>query len=294
MTCQNAITRTAAVLGLCGLLVAGCSKNGGEQTSAPNSQIVAHVGDQVITTQEFANELRLLNIPPDKQKDHETVKKVLSEMVTRKYLLQQALTAKLDREPNVLLEILRSREQVLAAAFISRSVSKKFSAISRADIDKYIADNPLRFSGRKLMTVDQISFPFSANTQSMIESIKAASSLDEVDQKLTALGVPHGLSTSTLNSSEIPQELLVRMDAQKPDDVFFVRSGANGLFLKIKSTESRPLEGDAAVNMARQLMQNDLVKAEAGMASVSASLEAKYEGVYSNIMNSKADEGQKN
>ena len=76
------------------------------------------------------------------------------------------------------------------------------------------------------------------------------------------------------------------MDAQKPDDVFFVRSGANGLFLKIKSTESRPLEGNAAVNMARQLMQNDLVKAEAGMASVSASLEAKYEGVYSNIMNS--------
>lgn len=298
MNSQNAILinvcRATTVLGLCGLLVAGCSKKSGEQAASSNSQVVAHVGDQVVTAQEFENELRLLNIPPDKQKETETVKKVLNEMVTRKYLLEQALAAKLDREPNVLLDILRSREQVLATAFISRSVSKKISAISKADIDKYIADNPLRFAGRKLMTVDQISFPFGPNAQSIIDATKSANSLEEVDQKLTAMGVPHGRSTGTLNSSEMPEELVSSMRAKKPDDVFFVRSGPNGMFLKIKSEETRPLEGEAAVNSARQLMRNDLVKAEAGMASVSANLEAKYEGVYSKIMSSKTDEGQKN
>ncbi|SDJ64374.1 MULTISPECIES: SurA N-terminal domain-containing protein [Bradyrhizobium] len=284
--------RTAVALGLCGILVAGCGKKSGEQAAISNSQVVAHVGDQVITAQEFENELRLLNIPPDKQKEPEVVKRVLNEMVTRKYLLAQALGAKLDREPNVLLDILRSREQVLANALLSRTVAKKLSAISKADIDKYIADNPLKFAGRKLMTVDQIAFPLGANAQSIIESAKDANSLEDVDQKLTAMGIPHGRSTGTLNSSEIPDELISSMRAKKPDDVFFVRSGQNGVFLKVKSEEVRPLEGEAAVNTARQLMRNDFLKAEAGMVSVSANLEAKYEGVYSKIMTS--DEGQKN
>ncbi|SHM85420.1 SurA N-terminal domain-containing protein [Bradyrhizobium lablabi] len=287
-----ALSRAAVVLGLCGILVAGCGKNSGEQAANSNSQVVAHVGDQVITAQEFENELRLLNIPPDKQKEPEIVKRVLNEMVTRKYLLAQALGAKLDREPNVLLDILRSREQVLANAFLSRSVAKKLSAISKADLDKYIADNPLKFAGRKLMTVDQIAFPLGANAQSIIDSTKDANSLEEVDQKLTALGIPHGRSTGTLNSSEIPDELMSSMRAKKPDDVFFVRSGQNGVFLKVKSEEIRPLEGEAALNAARQLMRNDFLKAESGMVSVSANLEAKYEGVYSKIMS--AEEGKRN
>ena len=282
--------RAAAVLGLCGVLAAGCGKKSGEQASVPNSQIVAHVGDQVITSQEFDNELRLLNIPPDKQKDPEVVKRVLNEMVTRKYLLQQALGAKLDREPNVLLDILRSREQVLANAFVSRAVTAKLSAISKADIDKYVANNPLRFAGRKLMTVDQIAFPLGPNVQSIVEATKDASTLEEVDRKLTDLGVPHGRSIGTLNSGDIPDDLINSMRAKKPDDVFFVRSGQNGIFLKVKSEEVRPLEGEAASNMARQLMRNDLIKAEAGMVSVSANLEAKFEGVYSKIMSSQPDQ----
>jgi hypothetical protein len=93
----------------------------------------------------------------------------------------------------------------------------------------------------------------------------------------------------TLNSSEIPDELISSMRAKKPDDVFFVRSGQNGVFLKVKNEEVKPLEGEAAVNVARQLMRNDFLKAEAGMVSVSANLEAKYEGIYSKIMSTQPD-----
>ena len=43
----------------------------------------------------------------------------------RKYLLQQALNAKLDREPSVLLDLLRARAQVLASGLFSRVVSSQ-------------------------------------------------------------------------------------------------------------------------------------------------------------------------
>jgi EpsD family peptidyl-prolyl cis-trans isomerase len=284
--------RTAAVLAFCGVLMVACSKKSGEEAAAPNSQVVAHVGNEVVTTQELDNEFRLSNIPADKQKDQQLVKRVLGELVTRKYLFQQALNTKLDREPSVLLDILRSKEQVLANAFVSRAAANKASSIGKADIEKYVANNPSKFANRQLIAVEQISFPIGTNLQAIIDSTKDAKSLDEVEQKLTSMGVPHGRSMGNLNSAELPDDLFKKMQAKNADDVFFIRAGQNGVFLKVKGEESRPLEGEVAANFARQLMRSDLLKAEIGMASVAANLEAKYEGVYSKIMQDENSAGK--
>jgi hypothetical protein len=68
------------------------------------------------------------------------------------------------------------------------------------------------------------------------------------------------------------------------DNVFFVRSGPNGVFFMVKGEEARPLEGEAAAIVARQLLRAEAFKGEAGIAAYSANLEAKYEGNYVNIM----------
>src|SRR5882757_5642738 len=101
--------RVAFIVGLSGLVLTDCSKRSDVQTDAPKSQMVAKIGEQVVTIQELDNEYRVANIPVEMRKDPETVKRILGELVTRKYMVQQALDAKLDREPTVLLEILRSR-----------------------------------------------------------------------------------------------------------------------------------------------------------------------------------------
>jgi len=99
--------RVLGVMGLCAVALAGCGKKD-QAATAPGGQVVARVGDEVVTTQELENEFRWANIPAEKQKDPATVKQVLSELVLRKYLLQQAINAKLDREPSVLLDLLRA------------------------------------------------------------------------------------------------------------------------------------------------------------------------------------------
>jgi EpsD family peptidyl-prolyl cis-trans isomerase len=264
--------------------VAGCSKKSEDQASATNGQIVARVGEQVVTTQELDTEFRWANIPNDRRRDPEIVKRVLGELVTRKYLLQQALAAKLDREPTVLLDLLRVREQVLANAVASRQISTKSSAVSKADIDKFIANNPAKFAGQQIMNIDQISIPLNPSTQSVVDATKNLNSLDEIDQKLTSMGMPHGRSTGVLNSADIPDELLKSIQTKKPDDVFFARAGQNGVFFQVKSKEPHPIEGDAAAVLARQMLRNEMLKTEASMASISANMEAKYEGDYAKIM----------
>ena len=284
------IFRMTVVIGLCATALGGCGKNP-DQAAASKGQVVAHVGNEVVTTQELENEFRLANIPPDKRKNPATIKQVLSELVLSKYMMQQAVNSKLDREPGVLLDLLRARTGVLANAYMQRQVAAK--PITNGDIDKYIADNPLKFANRQLFSIEQIAFPMGANSQSAIDANKEAKSLDDVDQKLTIMDVPHARSMGTLNSGDLPENLLDAIQAKKDDDVFFARSGQNGLFFKVKGEQKRPLEGEAARNLARQLLRADALKAELGMASVAANLEAKYEGDYAKIMGNQNETGEK-
>jgi EpsD family peptidyl-prolyl cis-trans isomerase len=272
--------RLTIVLSLCALALAGCGKK--DQGASSGGQIVAHVGDEVVTTQEFENELRLANVPPNRQKDPAVVRQILGEMVLRKYLLQQALAAKLDREPGVLLDLLRARTQVLSTAYVARAVGAK--PLTQVEVDTYIAANPLKFSNRQVLTSEQIVFPIGSGSQAIIDDNKDAKSLDEVDQRLTILGVPHNRAVGALDSSEVPEDFFRTIEAKKADSVFFVRSGPNGVFFIVKSEEPRPLQGEAAANAARQFIRADRFKAETGMASVSANLEARYEGEYATIM----------
>jgi EpsD family peptidyl-prolyl cis-trans isomerase len=276
--------RITAVFALCCLVMLGCSKKAEEKTEAPNSQIVARIGDDVVTTQELDNEFRLARVPTDRRKDPGVVKQVLGEIVTRKYVARKALDAKLDREPTALLDLLRARDIVLANAQESRVLMKKSSSISRADVDSYIANNPLKFTDRQIATIEQIAVPASALSQAAMDATKDMKSLDEVEQNLTALGISHARSVGTLSSAELTPDFFNRVKEKRTDDVFFVRAGQNGVFFKVNALESRPLQGDDALNAARQAMQMELLKSEASMSAVEANLAAKYEGNYAAIM----------
>ena len=280
----SAILRSSLLVVICGLALAGCGKKTDVTTEAPKSQVVAKIGNEVVTVQELDNEFRLGNVTAEKRKDPDLIKRVLGELVTRKYLVQKAVEAKLDREPTVLLDILRSKELVLANALASRDVTTKSSSISKSDIDNYIANNPTKFANRQLLSVEQISFPLSSTSQALIEATKEMKTLDEVDQKLTGMGVQHGRSAGAISSGDLPQDLLNMIMAKQADDIFFIRSGVNGVFFKVTGQEARPLEGEAASNAARQYLRQDIIKSEVGMTSVAANLEAKYEGEYAGVM----------
>jgi EpsD family peptidyl-prolyl cis-trans isomerase len=273
-----------AVCAIVCLALLGCSKKNEGTAAGGNSQIIARVGEQVVSAQELDTELRWNNVAADRRRDDAVVKRVLGELVARKYLLQQALEAKLDREPTVLLDILRSREQVLAKAFAMRELSRQASAITMADTEKYIVDHPLKFAGRKILAIDQISFPMGSMDQSFVDAMKDLATLEKVGQQLTELGIGHTRSSSSLGTSEIPDELFRSIQEKKPGEVVFIRSGQNGVFLSVKGEESRPLQGDAAISVARQLQQQDLARAQASLTNFTANMEAKYEGEYAKIM----------
>ena len=263
------------------MLLAGCGKK--QEGQAVVGQVIAHVGPDDVTQQELDNELRLANIPTDKRTD-EVLKGGLSRIIERKYLVQQALAAKLDREPTVHLDLLRAHEQILAGAFVQRDLSGKMSAISKNEIDSYIQGHPKQFDQRELFQIDQISFTAPKDVDALSAATKDFKSLDQVEAKLNEMNIKFSRGTATLDSATMPGEMLKVLDARKADDIFFVRSRGSASFFKVTSVDQKALTGDQATEFAKRELRVDIGRKGADAISKAALADSKFEGDYARIM----------
>jgi EpsD family peptidyl-prolyl cis-trans isomerase len=272
------------------MLLAGCGRK--QETQAVVGQVIAHVGPDEVTQQELDNELRLANVPADKRTDP-VIKAALSRIVERKYLVQQALAAKLDREPTVHLDLLRAREQILAGAFAQRTLSSKMSAVSTTEIADYIQSHPKQFAQRELFQVDQISFATPKDVQALTAATKDFKSLDQVEAKLNEMNIKFSRGAATLDSATMPAEMLKVLDARKADDVYFIRSRGNGTFFKVTSVDQKPLTGDQANEFAKREVGAELARKSAQEISKTALADSKFEGNYAGIMTAPATNAAK-
>ena len=263
------------------MLLAGCGKKQAEP--AVVGQVIAHVGPDDVTQQELDNELRLANVPADKRSDP-IVKAALARVVERKYLVQQAIAAKLDREPTVHLDLLRSREQILAGAFVQRELSSKMSGISKNEIDSYIQGHPKQFDQRELFQVDQISFATPKDVDALAAATKDFKSLDQVEAKLNELNIKFSRGTATLDSATMPAEMLKVLDAHKVDDVYFIRSRGGASFFKVTSIDQKPLTTEQADEFAKRQLRAEIGRKGAEDLTKSALADAKFEGDFARIM----------
>ena len=263
-------------------LLAGCGKKQ-EAAQAVVGQVIAHVGPDDVTQQELDNELRVANVPADKRTD-EVVKAALGRVIERKYLVQQALAGKLDREPTVHLDISRAREQVLAGAFVQRDLSSRMSTISKNEIDSYIQAHPKQFDQRELFQIEQISFTPPKDVNALTAATKDDKSLDQVAAQLSQMNIKFSRGMATLDSATIPPEMLKALDARKPDDVFFIRSRGNGSFFKVTSVDQKPLTSDEAAEFAKREVRAEIARKSAEDVSKAALASAKYEGDYARVM----------
>lgn len=251
-------------------------------TSTPSAgQIVAKVGNEDVTIHELQNEYRRAGITSDKVTDAVT-RAGLEEITRRKFLAQKAKTAGLDREPTVLLDILRSREQVLASALLQRDIQARFAGIGRSDLDRYINANPERFSRRVRFDVDQMTLNTPNIRQEFLDAIKDATNLDMIEAKAVEWRVPYSRGAGALYSGELPPELLERLRARKDSDVFFVRSGNTSAVFKVRGEAVDPLEGEGAQQRAQMMMRNETAQSELNRKT--DEIQITYFGEYAKLM----------
>jgi len=262
------------------LLLGGCGK---KESSNGGGQVIAHVGPDDVTIQELENEFRLANIPSDKRNDAVT-RQGLNEILTRKFLARQAMTAKIDREPTIQLDILRNKEQILARTLVQRNLSASVSSLGQADTNQYIAAHPLQFAKRVVFTTEEIRVPAEAVTPALGEATKNMKTLAEIETKLRAMNIAFQRASGQLDSINLPPPLVAQLQAKKSDDVFLTRVGASGLFFKIVDERAAPLGAQDSEKLAKEMLAQEKLRAANEETARDVKGFAKFEGDYARIM----------
>jgi peptidyl-prolyl cis-trans isomerase C len=271
------------------LALAACGDGTKKAEKSPPGQVIARVGGEEVTIHELNTERRYVNLPPN-AKAEDVSHGLLDALVERKILDKRAVDAGLDRQPNVLLELRRAREQVLAQAYLQERSTTR-TPVGKREIEKFIADNPMMFAEQEALFFDQVAVSNASITPEVVTLLDKAKSLNEVESILDQQSVKHFRRLDSSSTAALPPEVVTQMKNAKPTDVLLSRTGEVAYFSVLTSHRPQPLTGDDAFEAARRVLQTR--KNQADLAEIRQAakqgIEVTYLGDYAAIMAPKSD-----
>jgi EpsD family peptidyl-prolyl cis-trans isomerase len=229
----------ALLILILGLAAAGCERAAADRAA---SQLVARVNGVEIS----ARELRAAGAA--------NVSQAVEKVIDRELLVQKAVEAGLERDPQVAAEIDNARRELLAQAYVERAARAR-AAPSREEVRAFYAENPALFAERRVYRTRELAV--SANPE-MIDVLRAevarAADLDEVAAWLKSRNARYSIATQTQGAEEIPLAFLPQLARMGPGElaVFATPLGVN--VIQLVYSESAPL----AYEQASPLIENFL------------------------------------
>ncbi|HEX8956741.1 MAG TPA: EpsD family peptidyl-prolyl cis-trans isomerase [Burkholderiaceae bacterium] len=235
---------------LAALGLAACSHSDGE--SKPGQALVRVNGDEV-TVYQLNEELRQAgNADADPATQR---KQLVSALVDRQLLVDEARKQKLDRDPNVVEAIERAKSQILAQAYLKTKVAD-LPKPDKAEIDAYYSAHPEFFAQRKLFEMRQFvvaSKDFSNELKGVMDNAK---SLDEVAAWLDAHKIDYAKSQAMRTSQDLPPQILSKMQGPEKTEMFLLHNDSKTLLMSVTAVKDMPVGAEAAAPEIAQFLAN--------------------------------------
>jgi EpsD family peptidyl-prolyl cis-trans isomerase len=178
----------------------------------------------------------------------------VDKVIDRELLVQQALRAHLERDPQVAAEIDNARRDVLAQAYIDHAAGG-LTRPTREEVMAFYAENPALFAERRIYRTRALEVSGNPEMVALLRSQAAARrDLDELAAWLKARDARFSLGARTQAAEEMPLAFLPRLAAMKPGElaVFATPDGAR----VVELVESRP--APLALEQAMPVIENFL------------------------------------
>lgn len=244
--------QTTIALGMIALGLAGCHRGGSDaEKTISKGQVVATVDGKEITVYEIKAELDGVDIPsnvPRKQVEQAA----LQQIINRKILADIARERGLDNSPDFLIQQHRAADMTLVR-LLQQSVAQKLGPPSRDAAVSYMNANPDQFAQRKIYTLDQIQFV--PPNQTYPASLQPLNTLDQVEAKLKADNIQYRRGGAALDALSAPAEMLPKLAALPPGEVFIVPTKDVLTANVITGTKVDPFSGDRAIAFATNVLQ---------------------------------------
>lgn len=227
----------------CAVVLSACGKS---DERKPATQVAAKVNGDEISVHQINTALMSAGVATADPK--QAGRQVLERLIDQQLLIQKATEAKLDRDANVLTAIENARRQILAQAYVERTVTEAARPTGE-DIKKYYADHPELFRDRRLYRFQEVLA--SVDSEEKMQKLQAAldkmKSLNEVTNYLRGQGMPFNVSFTLKASEQMPAPLLGKVRQLKPGDILFFPAGNNAVIVLIGGSQELPLsEAEAA------------------------------------------------
>lgn len=231
-------------------LLAGCNKD-----KTPSGQVVATVNGADITRRDLASELNAANLP--RGTDVAAVQPaVMSELVSRKLIVDQARREGIDKTPDYMAASQRAQDVLLAQAMVAKWVGQPEKP-DAATLDRFIADNPQRFGERRVFLLDQIQTDAKGIDPKALGPINT---MDGVIEYLRSKNHPFQRGRSTLDTAGLDPAAAKEITGLAPG-MPFVTTRPGGLVISvITATQPQPVPADRQREIAAQLVRQQNVQ----------------------------------
>ena len=218
----------------------GCEKAAADRSG----QLVARVNGIGISMQ-----------PP--QAGSPAAAQALDRIIDRELLVQRALAAHLDRDPQVQESIESARRQVLAQAYLERSAFAQHSAAgsSRDEVRAFYQENPALFAERRVYRLRELAVPGSAD---MVEVLRAevarARGFDALAAWLRGRNAGFRIEALTQPAEQLPLAYLPQLARMKPGEVAVFATPAGASVIELVQAEHAPLAEAQAAPLIEQFL----------------------------------------
>ena len=230
------------------VLTSACNRD-----AVPAGQVVATVNGTEITIAELNNEARVrgLSIAADRRLRDA----LLTELVQRKILVEQAIRAGLDRSPQFLLDQRRSTDILLGQQLIS-TVAASQAPVSPTEVARFIGSHPAAFGRRALITVDRVRLDRLLNPAAR-RALSLARNTDAISSQLTALNIGGTRAVETWDSAMMSSDDAIPLLGKRSGDLFAVQPGGQLIVGQILSIRAAPTSAIETVRSAKEMIAQE-------------------------------------
>jgi len=232
--------------------VAACGKEG---ESKKETQVAAKVNGSEITVHQVNFALsRLGAVDPAQAKQAQ--KQVLRSLVDQQLMVAKAQEQKLDRDPQVVQAVEAAKNQILAQAYVERTLSS-IAKPGPAEIKDYYAKHPDLFEKRRVFRFQELVVAVKPDN---IEAVKAqlsqAKTMDDMIAWLKSQDIKFTGGAAVKTAEQLPLELLPKLNQMKDGQTLVMAAGSNLQILQLVASQEQPVTEDKAAPAIERFLLN--------------------------------------
>jgi EpsD family peptidyl-prolyl cis-trans isomerase len=243
------------ILSLALLLISSCSDN--DKPAA--TQIVAKVNDDEISVHQLNNSMA--QMPLIAPENLASVRlDLVGKLVNEQLAVQQALSLKLDRSSEVMMQIEAARREILTKAYLKQVVSA-LPKPSAEDTKKFYDAHPELFAERRIYNLQQITIPTPHPPLADIQKLTADKTMTDIVTSLKQNKILFTAGAATRAAEQIPLTTLSALAKSQDGQINIIESPQSITIVRVEASQLAPLSEELALQRIPQYLMNDQAKA---------------------------------